>query len=150
MIRILDENDAQYIQMIRNDESVEYDVIIEDAPLSPNRKDETFAVLMNLLPQLAQMGMGIPPSLPKYLPLPKSLVDEWIASEQNKQPSPEDQARLMRAQAESQLMAAKTQGEMAGAQLDIAKSDEAIKRGARMEAAIETDRIKAISNVLPK
>ena len=61
----------------------EYDVIVDDAPTSPNEKERTFAILQQLLPLIGQyitpqMGLDIL----KYTPLPSSLVDKWIAESQ--------------------------------------------------------------------
>lgn len=76
LVRICGDRDAQYVPLIREEIiNVEYDIIIDDAPLTPNQKDRTFLVFMQMLPVLREI---LPPEvLPdivmdfmSYSPLP--------------------------------------------------------------------------------
>lgn len=53
LIRICGDRDAQYVPLLRKDiVNVEYDIIIDEAPLTPNQRDRTFLVFMQMLPVL--------------------------------------------------------------------------------------------------
>jgi len=55
----------------------DYDLIIEESPWSPNRRNETFMMLQQIIPIMTQMGIPIPPKVLDYLDLPPDLVQEW-------------------------------------------------------------------------
>ena len=76
LIRI-DGDNQQYIKLLRDQMTVEYDVVVDDAPSSPNQKDRVFATLSQLLPQLLKAGMPMPPELLDYAPIPVSLAQKW-------------------------------------------------------------------------
>lgn len=98
-----------------------FDIIIDDAPSSPNEKERTWGILQQMLPLLKDV---ITPDMileiAKYTPLPATLVDKWMkkakedqeaAAQQPPQPSPEE----IKMQAEVQ----KHQLTMQGKQADI-------------------------------
>jgi hypothetical protein len=77
LIRIDAENGPQYAPLVQMDETLEYDVIVDSAPASVNVKQQTFETLQAFLPAALKMGMPVPPSVLKYLPIPESLATEW-------------------------------------------------------------------------
>ena len=121
LIRIVGDEKQQYVPLTRSEiADVEYDIIVDDAPTSPNEKERTFGILQQMLPLLKdyitpEIGLEIL----KYSPLPATLVDQWArkakeAKEEearNPKPSPEE----MKMQAEQQ----KFQMTMAGKAADI-------------------------------
>lgn len=141
LIRIGEASQAQYVPLIKNPAVLEYDVVVDDAPFSPNQKEAVWASLQQLFPVIAKMN--VPPEmwalLMKYSPLPETATSkmEAIIQQAASQPSPEQQARdhemqiqQMQAQqeaqarqAEMQMKAADIQGKMQAdqqkAQLDI-------------------------------
>lgn len=78
LIRIVGNNGAaQYIPFIRQPDFKTYDVIVDDAPSSPQQKEITWALLAQMMPMLK--GMMTPEmfaSFIKYSPLPESAVQE--------------------------------------------------------------------------
>ena len=78
LIRIGGPENAQYVPLLHQPGVDEYDVIVDDAPTSPNMKDRTWAAIMQLLPMFR--GVNIPPQayagFLKYAPVPASLVTE--------------------------------------------------------------------------
>lgn len=78
LIRITGNNGAaQYMPFIRQPDFKTYDVIVDDAPSSPQQKEITWALLMQTIPMLK--GMITPDmfaSFMKYSPLPASAVQE--------------------------------------------------------------------------
>lgn len=125
LIRILGEGQEQYVRLMRQAD-VEYDIIVDDAPTSPNHKEMVWQMFMQLLPVL---GKTLPPpmlvAMLRYSPLPSDVVDE-MTKMMNQPPSPEDQA--------------KAQLEFAGAQAEVRKTtSEAVKN----EAAAQKDQVDA-------
>lgn len=78
LIRILGENGVQqYVPLMRQEDAGKYDIIVDEAPTSPNMKEKTFGVLSELLPTLLKMGVPLPPSVLDYAPIPSKLSEEW-------------------------------------------------------------------------
>ena len=78
LIRVGGQENAQYVPLIHVPGTVEYDVIVDDAPTSPNMKERVWGALMQMMPMLR--GMPIPPQFYinalKYAPIPASFVTE--------------------------------------------------------------------------
>lgn len=77
LIRILGDNDSRYIELTSDDiVNKEYDIIIDDEPLTLNRIERNFQIIMQLLPMLQQVIT--PDMLIEFLrlsPLPSNFVD---------------------------------------------------------------------------
>lgn len=91
LIKIVGDEGAQYVPLIRQGAN-EYDIIVDDAPSSPNQKEAVWAMLTQLLPVFGKM---LPPqttlALLKYSPLPSAAQDEIKKSidSQQQQPDPD-------------------------------------------------------------
>jgi len=79
LIRIIGEEKSQYVPLTRTYfADRDYDIIVDDAPTSPNEKERTFAIMSEMLPIIKdyitpEMGLEIL----RYSPLPASLVARW-------------------------------------------------------------------------
>jgi hypothetical protein len=77
LIRIMgDDGVQQAVPLLRDETLGDYEVIIEDAPTSPNQKQETWGFLMQLMPMFK--GLMTPEAavlMLEYSPLPSKLVD---------------------------------------------------------------------------
>lgn len=104
LIRITGENGAQLVPLVRDEESAKYDIVVDQSASTVNAKEETFAVLQNLIPFLAKMGYPIPPDVLKYLPIPQSLAEKWMEmlQQQSSQPDPQQEAEKMKLQIEQE------------------------------------------------
>ena len=124
LIKIDGEDGQAYIPLIKRmgAELEEYDVIIDDAPTSPNQKEHTWLLLTQLLPILK--GIDVPPSLwaefLKYSPLPDTLTQKVVA--QLKQMAQKPPQMSPRDQAKTQIEQSRTQIEQAKAQSSIEKN----------------------------
>lgn len=117
LIRIGGPENAQYVPLVHEPGLAEYDVIVEDAPTSPNMKDKVWAALMQMFPLLR--GMNIPPAFYvnalKYSPTPASFVQE--SQKILSQPPPPDPAQKgMEAVAMAQAGLLGAQAQKAGAE----------------------------------
>lgn len=116
LIRIAGDQGAQYIPLMRDQLAPEYDVIVDESASSPNEKERTFAVLMQLLPMFAKMGMTPPASFIEYCPLPQSFIEDW---KKQMQPNPEQQQKQ---QMFEQMAVAKEQAEIENTQAETQKT----------------------------
>lgn len=106
LIRIVGNGLAQYVPLTKPaNANIEYDIIVDDAPTSPNEKEKTWSILQGMLPMIEKLVAGglVPPDIllevARYSPLPSSFVDKiqkaaMAAKEaqanQPQQPSPEE------------------------------------------------------------
>ncbi|WP_273756860.1 portal protein [Bartonella sp. MM73XJBT] len=76
LVRIAGEENAQYVPLTREMiTSLEYDIVVDDAPTSLNEKERTFAIIMQLLPLMQSfITPEIMLDLLRYSPLPASLI----------------------------------------------------------------------------
>lgn len=118
LIRIVGDGLSQYVPLTKAQVADKrYDIIVDDAPSSPNEKDRTWQILMQMLPLVKDLitpEIGL--EMLKISPLPASLINDLQkkaqeAAAQPKPPSPEE----MKVQAEMQ----KHQMDMAGKQADL-------------------------------
>lgn len=123
LIRIVGESGVKYIPLLKSQVAFEYDIIVDDAPTSPNTKEKTFAMLTTVLPMAIQAGIAVPKEILDYAPLPQDLIQKWkqaiAEQEQASQPSPEDQAMQEKLKAIGLLM---QQIAAAQAQADVVKT----------------------------
>jgi hypothetical protein len=114
LIKIVGQDEAQYVPLLRQPGVSTYDVIVDESPSSPNQKEATWSMLQQILPVVGKM---LPPAtwltLLKYSPLPtsaqKDISDSIQQSQQNQKPDPE----AAKAAAELQAQNAKAQAEIA-------------------------------------
>ena len=96
LIRIGGPENMMYVPLVRDPDVAEYDIIVDDAPTSPNMKERAWGALMGLFPVLSRMQL--PPQFMaeaiKYSPLPAALTSKMEAmASQPPQPPPAVQAR---------------------------------------------------------
>lgn len=91
LIRILGENGYKAVRLVKDKTVGEYDVIVSEAPTSPNQKEQTWAALQAVLPAFQKMMTpDVAVMLLEYVPgLPQQLVDGLKGLLQTQQQSPE-------------------------------------------------------------
>jgi hypothetical protein len=155
LIKIGGQDKAQYVPLVRQPDTVEYDVIVDDTPTSPNMKERVWASLMQSMPFLSRMP--IPPAVwleaLKYSPFPETLTTK-IAQivEQQQQSGPQHNPALIEAMANAklndaraQLMGAQTQKTMQDAALgshQVRAEHERTQLDA-VKTALESEEVKA-------
>jgi hypothetical protein len=77
LVRIVGPEGAKYIPLILQDESTEYDLVVDESPSAPDTKARTWAALIDILPAAMKMGIPVPPEILDYSPLPASLAEKW-------------------------------------------------------------------------
>jgi hypothetical protein len=126
LVRIVGPDYEKYVPLIKDDETIEYDIIVDESPSSPNNKDKTWDILQQLFPVIGPLlGPSSGAALLKATPLPLSTVNEFkkaVEAEQQaaaQQPSPEEQkiqADLQLKQMDAQLTQQKAEQDMMLAQ----------------------------------
>jgi hypothetical protein len=131
----------QYVPLIMEDDTLKYDVVVDQSPTSTSQKEETWAVLQQLAPLLLKAGAPIPPDALDYLPLPASLVSKWkemlVQRMQSAEQDPEQMAKMMETQA-------KAQKDQSTAELNAAKAQEIQAKNIQNQsrAAIDAEKIR--------
>lgn len=106
LVRIIEKGNYKYIPLIKDPNVEQFDVIVDEAPSSPNQKQAVWAMVMQLL----QSGMQFSPqtviALLKYSPLPESVVKEVTDSMGMGETMPPEilQQRLQQAEQALQVM----------------------------------------------
>ena len=77
IIRITTEQGQQPIPLQLTEDAMVYDVIVDQAPDSPNMKEEVWGALKEIIPSALKAGMPIPPSVWKFSPLPFDTAQEF-------------------------------------------------------------------------
>lgn len=109
LVRIMDAGTAQYVELASTMEAQEYDVVVDEAPNTPNQKARVAATLVPIMQQMLEAGILGPEDAGvalEYLDLPAALVTKLQESIKKRaeaqQPDPE-QAKLQQAAAMAQL-----------------------------------------------
>ncbi len=102
LVRIAGPDLERYVPLIRRDDVLEFDIIVDDAPASPNQKEASWAILQQMLPLLMKQPLPIEAwgKLLKASPLPGSLVAEFVETvtqDQQRQAEQSQQAQAMQA-----------------------------------------------------
>lgn len=111
LIRIVGQELDSYVPLIHQPGTLEYDVIVDDAPSAPSQKELVWNSLVQMMPML--QGINPPPSvlltLLDYSPLPASLVAKIKAAvqtaQQNAPPPLPDPMTLMLREKEADVQA---------------------------------------------
>lgn len=130
LIRLAGEDGMQMVQLLKQQTIGDFEVIVEDAPTSPNQKQETWAALQQMLPVFK--GMMTPEaviSILEFSPLPSKLVDTFKKMAQAPNPDADEAKQLAKA-----------------AQLAKIKRDNAAADKDTMSA--ETDRLQGILDLI--
>ena len=121
LIRIVGEEGQQYVPLVRDRLVGQYDVIVDEAPTSPNMQERTWAILQMFIPQALQAGFSVPPDVIDYAPIPADLAQKWKAAMQDPQKAQMAQAQFQLAMRQGTATAVKDE---TAAQLNVAKTQE--------------------------
>src|SRR5215813_2373257 len=152
LVRIVGQEGDKYVPLVRQPDTVDYDVIVDDAPSSPSQKELVWNSMVTMMPMI--QNINPPPqvilALLDYSPLPASVVakiKQAVAEAQqggaNQQPSPMDLI-MMEKKADVEAAAQRSANDLRAKQqeqaLDIAHSRE--KMQIETQALIQKERIR--------
>lgn len=141
LIRITGSN--KFVQFARDPTVARYDVIVDQAPASANQKAEIWGGLQQIIPAMMKAGIGIPPDVIDYAPLPASVIARMKAFFKQQGETQAARAELAKRREESEI--AETQ---AGALLDLSKAEAATDRAATDAQNAQTKAFEAIAGAL--
>jgi hypothetical protein len=126
LIRIAGDDGYRLVPLLRDNTIGSYDVIVDDAPTSPNQKDQTWGMLLQLMPIFKNMMTPEAAMIVlEYSPLPSKVVEAFKAL--MSQPNPEAEMQKQLIMAKGQAEVAELQGRAmkakSGAHLDVARAD---------------------------
>lgn len=153
LIRILGPEGHQYIPLMKDSVAFKYDVIVDDAPTSPNMKEKVFALLTEMMPTFMNAGIPITPELLDYAPLPESLIQNWkqFIKQNQSNPSAEiaQKLELEGKQLENQETESKTVLNIAKARKEVAVAlDETAQAEQKREGMFLDAEIKREKNLI--
>ena len=123
LIRIVGDEKAEYVPLMKQDVAdKQYDIIVDDAPTSPNEKERSWQIIMQMLPMLKDMMTpDVALELLRYSPLPASLVEKWSKKAQEaaqNAPPPPPSPEELKAKAEQEKHGMAMQAKAADMQMD--------------------------------
>jgi hypothetical protein len=101
LIRIKGEDGAQTVPLIRDKTAGKYDVIVADAPTSPNQKEQTWQLIQQILPVFKDMlTPDVTLALLEYSPFPTDVVEKLrrLKQEAEQAQAPAQQAQQQQEQ----------------------------------------------------
>ena len=157
LIRIGGEQEAKYVPLVHEKGLVEYDVIVDETPTSPNQKEQAWGAITQMLPFIAKLGLPPPVLLEilKYSPLPTALISDVdeIIKKTPPPPNPEmlkaqsaAQTEQMKAQAEMVTAQAQAQSHQADAQAEITRAAADARNTKAQEFATYAQGIKSLAD----
>jgi len=130
----------QLVPLLRDKTIGQYDVIVDDAPTSPNQKDQTWGMLMQLLPVFK--GMITPDAalvLLEYSPLPSKVVQAFKQLLEKPNPMQEMQTQLLIEGEKAKIIDLQTK-----ARKTAADTQQSVAKTALTEAQTEKTRVDAV------
>jgi len=144
------DNTEQYVPLVKSPDTATYDVIVDDAPMSPNQKEMTWMMMQNMMPMLAKLE--VPPEvwaiMLEYSPLPSSVsmkINQVImqAAQQPPPPDPEIVKAQTAAQSKQAELQQKTEQMQQEAVLEQQKAERDFQlEKAKMANELEVERAK--------
>jgi hypothetical protein len=141
LIRVSENGAQQFIPLLRSKMAEEYDVIVDETPSSPNMKERTWSILMQMTPILSKLP--VPPQvwmeLLKFSPLPETLTSKieqlmQQAQQQPKNQNPVEASRAAYHQAQAQKLGAEADRTKVETQMLVSgQGSEVSERQARIE-----------------
>lgn len=124
LIKIVGQEGAQYVPLMKQSLSNQYDIVVDESPTSTNMQERMWGILMQMIPMAISANIPIPPEVIDYSPLSEDLKQKW---KQKLQPDP--QAQQMQ-QAHQQLQMAAGQAKVAVDQskAELNKADAQLKQ----------------------
>lgn len=156
LIRIVGKTEAKYVPLARTAGTLQYDIVVDEAPTSPDQKNRTWNALTQILPVAASMGFPVPPEIIDYAPFPQALIDDWKKFADGdaglppkvKEQMQQMQEQLQAAQKQIEQLKSKKEESMMKLQLDQAETQQTIElKKVELQSDIELERMKLQSEM---
>lgn len=137
----------RFVPLIRDPMVLDIDVIVDEAPNTVDRKQQTFELLLQMMPNLQQMGIPFAVELLEYSPLPTAMVEKWKELAQQQLPNPQQVQQMQQAIQQLQQQLAQAQQQLQSKQAELQQKMQAAEMEANVEAqsALQKAQIEAQS-----
>lgn len=135
LIRVVGPEGQQVVPLVKSQIAADYDMIVEQAPTSPNARTEAWVALQAVMPTLQQAGIQPPPDVIDVLPLPASLLQKWKARAKEGLP-PKVQEQMQKMQEDLQGLSQENQ------QLKLDKQEKMIELEMKQKEAVIDQQIQ--------
>jgi hypothetical protein len=125
IIRITTDEGEQGVPLQLTDDMMDYDIIVDEAPNSPNLKEEVWKTLGEFIPQMMKAGIPMPPEVLKFSPLPVDIANAYMKKMQG-QLDPQVKAKMDEMQ--QQMMGLQKENEQLKNQTAIKLQQDATKK----------------------
>lgn len=132
LVRIVGEDGQKYVPLVKDKLAFDYDIVVDDAPTSPNMKERLYPVINQTMQMSLAAGIPVPPEVLDYMPLPDNLVQKWKRGISNNQDPLEEQMKqiaMMQAQLELEQKQASIQKTNSEVTFNYAKAEQAHATG---------------------
>jgi len=143
------DNTEQYVPLVKQPDTATYDVVVDDAPMSPNQKEQTWSMMQAMLPMLAKLNvpMEVWQIMLEYSPLPSSVsgkINQALGQAAAQPPPPDPKLEQIKAKAEAdqQKIQADAARDDQKAQLEREKQQNDLEIE-RLKAALEVEKTRA-------
>ncbi len=109
LIKIVGQEGAQYVPLLKQNLSAQYDIVVDESPTSTNMQERMWGILMQMIPMAISAQIPIPPEVIDYSPLSEDLKQKW---KQKLNPPPDPQAQAIQ-QAHQKLVLDAAQAKVA-------------------------------------
>ena len=120
MVRITSDNSPTYQPITPQAQSATYDIIVDDAPTSPNQKEAAWQIISQMIPVVGKM---MTPEMwmaaLEYSPLPSSFSAKMKEASEKAAENPQPDPEMQKLQAEMQMKSQQMQFDMQKAQADM-------------------------------
>jgi hypothetical protein len=142
LVRILGETgNVKYVPMTKQEGTILYDVVVDEAPTSPDFKQRTWEAMQSILPIMLKQGYPVPPVVYKYAPLPTDVANALAESANGVLP-PAAQERI--GQAEQAISALQEENASLKEQLFLAQADKSMEQAKLVAKDADSQRKAAV------
>lgn len=121
LVRIVGKQQAQFVKLVKQ-ATLEYDIIVDDMPTSPNQKEKNWQIITQMLPVIKDMlTPEVMLALAEDSPLPSATIQKLQKLQEQASQSPA--AQLQEKMGQLEAMVLETKAQLQAAQADKAKAE---------------------------
>ncbi len=142
LIKVVGSAGERWVPLLKD--SLTYDVVVDQAPDSPDYKTKVWEAMGQIIPPMMKAGYPIPPEILKYSPLPADLAEKWTQwIKESGWMTPEHRAQMEKMQQTLQQLAKENMGlKEQNLTLKVDKSIEAMQLQAKIKDGEERNQVK--------
>lgn len=146
LVRLMKDGEPSYEPLNIDGDVVKYDIIVDDAPTSPNQKEQTWNFIQQLMPMLQNAGLSgeVWMDILSHSPLPTSLIEKMRAELEKASQQPPDPMQEMQMELAVEKEKSEIAENMSNAQLDAARTAQIQQEAQLAGPRLQVEAAKAI------